>query len=228
MKSKIFILLFLLTFPSVFYVILSTGKVAHFINLPYYGKKIPGKTVKDTVYFSVPPFQFVNQDGKVISDKTLEGKIYVANYFFTKDNSVVSKKIVAELLRVQEKDSAWAANILQLVSFSLNPESDSLAALKSYSNMVHADNKMWNFLTGDKNKLIDLAKNGFLLNVLKGTETPTDSIHTEQLVLIDKKKHIRGIYDGGNIKEVNNLLDDIKMLIAADYINENKKKKANE
>ncbi len=227
-KKKIIILLFLLTFPSIFYVLLSTGKVAHFINLPYFGEKIAGKTRKDTIYHSVPAFEFVNEDGKKISDKTLDGKIYVANYFSTTDNSIVSKKIIAELLRVQEKDSAWASNILQLVSFSYNPETDSVGALKAYSNMVHADNKMWNFVTGDKNKLMDLAKNGFLLNILKGTKIATDTIHTEQLVLIDKQKHIRGIYDGGNIKEINNLLDDIKMLIAADYINENKKKHENE
>ena len=220
------ILLFLLTFPSVFYVLLSTGKVANFIHLPYFGEKSLAANGKDTIYHSVPAFQFINQDGETVSDNTLNGKIYVANYFSSTDNSVVSGKIIAELLRVQEKDSSWAKD-LRILSFTMKPETDSLPALRAYSKKIHADNTIWNFLTGDKKLLLDLAKNGFLLNTVKG-KNPTDSIHSEQLILVDKEKHIRGIYDGGNIKEVNNLLDDIKMLIATYYINNNKKKKENE
>ena len=91
MKNKIIILLFLLSFPSVFYVILTTGK-HNFIHLPFYGEKLAPAKGKDTIYYTVPPFSFVNQDGNNITDKTYDGKIYVADYFYT-ENDLRKEKI---------------------------------------------------------------------------------------------------------------------------------------
>jgi protein SCO1/2 len=107
----------------------------------------------------------------------------------------------------------------------VNPENDSVPVLKAYSEMVHADTKMWNFVTGDKKELYDIARNGYLVNAMEGNGGPDDFIHSELFVLVDKEKHIRGIYDGTNIKEVNELLDDIKVLIAEYTIKEKAKTK---
>jgi protein SCO1/2 len=226
LKKKIIILLFLLTFPSVFYVLLTTGK-HNFIHLPYFGPKELAANGKDTIYHSIAPFSFVNQDGKTITEKEYDGKIYVTDYFFTTCKSICPK-MTTELQRVQDK-FAYTKGLVQILSHTVNPENDSVPVLKAYSNMVHADNSMWNFVTGDKKELYDMARNSYFLNALEaGDGGPDDFIHSELFVLIDKEKHIRGIYDGTNIKAVNDLLDDIKVLIAEYAIKETKEKNKRE
>jgi protein SCO1/2 len=217
-KTKVFfILLFILTFPSVFYVIFTTGK-HNFIHLPYIGEKELATNGKDTIYHSVPPFKFINQNGEIITEKNYEGKIYVADYFFTTCQSICPK-MATELQRVQDK-FGYTKGLVQILSHTVNPENDSIPVLKAYSEMVHADNTMWNFVTGDKKELYDIARNGYLVNAMEGDGGPDDFIHSELFVLVDKEKHIRGIYDGTNIKEVNELLDDLKVLIAEYAIKE--------
>lgn len=220
MKKKLFILVFLLSFPSVFYVILTTGK-HNFVHVPFYGERALAPNGKDTVYHSIQPFKFVNQDGDTITDKTFEGKIYIADYFYT-NNKNIGPKLTTELLRVQEK-FAYTNGLVQIVSHTINPENDSVPILKAYANMVHADTKTWNFVTGDKSQLYNLARKGYLLNIPEG-ESSIDKIHLETFILVDKEKHIRGIYNGTNIKAVSNLIDDVKVLMAEYLIKENAKK----
>lgn len=216
-------LLFLLSFPSALYVLLSVGKT-NFIHLQYFGERDLAPNGKDTIYHSIAPFKFVNQDGDTITEKNYEGKIYVADYFFTTCKSICPK-MATELQRVEEKFS-YMNGTVQLLSHTVNPENDSVPVLKAYSEMVHADTKMWNFVTGDKKQLYDMARYSYLVNALKGDGGPDDFIHSELFVLVDKEKHIRGIYDGTDIKAVNNLLDDIKVLIAEYIIKENRNKKS--
>ena len=223
MRKKIIILLFLLTFPSVLYVFLSTGHT-NFIHLQFYGEKNLAPNGKDTIYHTIPAFKFLNQDGDTITDKNYEGKIYIADYFFTTCKSICPK-MATELQRVQEKFE-YAKGQVQILSHTVNPENDSVPVLKAYSQMVHADTKMWNFVTGDKKQLYDMARYGYLVNAMKGDGGPDDFIHSELFVLIDKEKHIRGIYDGTDIKAVNSLLDDVKVLMAEYIIKENAKKKS--
>ncbi len=221
LKKKIVILLLLLTFPSVFYVLLTTGK-HNFIHLPYFGVKELAANGKDTIYHSIKPFSFINQDGKTITDKDYEGKIYVADYFFASCQTICPK-MATELQRVQDK-FAYTNGLVQILSHTVNPENDSVPVLKAYSNMVHADNSIWNFVTGDKKQLYEMARESYLVNAMEGDGGPDDFIHSEFFILVDKEKHIRGIYDGTNIKEVNELLDDIKVLIAEYTIKENKER----
>lgn len=222
MKKKFIILIFLLTFPSILYVVLTTGK-HRFVHLPYYGEKILADNGKDTIYHSIPSFKFVNQNGDTVSDKTYDGKIYVADYFFTTCKTICPK-MTSELIRVQEK-FAYTNGMVQILSHTVNPENDSVPVLKAYANMVHADQKMWNFVTGDKKQLYDVARNGYLLNALEGDGGPDDFIHSELFILVDKEKHIRGIYDGTKITEVSKLIDGIKVLMAEYLIKEEAKKR---
>ena len=221
MKKKLLILFLLLSFPSIFYVILTTGK-HDFIHLPFYGEKELAANGKDTLYHAIPSFQFINQDGDSITDKTYDGKIYVVDYFFSTCKSICPK-MASELIRVQKKFS-YTNGLVQILSHTVNPENDSVPVLKAYANMVHADAKMWNFVTGEKKKIYDIARNGYLLNALEGDGGADDFIHSELFILIDKEKHIRGIYDGTKIKEVSNLIDDIKVLIAEYFIKEKPKR----
>jgi protein SCO1/2 len=223
--TVLIILLFILTFPSVLYVILATGET-NFIRLPYIGERELAANGKDTIYHSVQPFSFINQDGKTITDKNYEGKIYVADYFFTTCQTICPK-MATELLRVQEK-FAYTNGLVQILSHTVNPENDSVPVLKSYSEMIHANNSMWNFVSGDKKQLYDMARYSYLVNAMEGNGGPDDFIHSELFVLVDKEKHIRGIYDGTDIKAVNDLLDDVKVLIAEYAIKETKDKKESE
>lgn len=219
MKRKLLILLFLLSFPSALYVFLSVGKT-NFIHLPYFGEKVLAPNGKDTIYHTIQPFSFVNQDGKTITDKNYEGKIYVADYFFTTCKTICPK-MTTEFIRVQGKFE-YTKGLVQLLSHTVDPENDSVAVLKAYSEMVHADNGTWNFVTGDKKELYDMARYSYMLNALEGDGGPDDFIHSELFVLVDKEKHIRGIYDGTNIKAVNNLIDDVKVLMAEYLIKDRK------
>ena len=203
-----------------FYVILTTGK-HNFIHLPFYGEKNLADNGKDTLYHTVPPFKSVNQDGDTISDKTLDGKIYIANYFYTACNSICPK-MTTELLRVQEKFE-YTNGMVQIISHTVKPLEDSVPVLKAYANMVHSNGKIWSFLTGDKKQLFDLARNGYLLNTTEGHGDSVDFIPLDFFILVDKEKHIRGVYNGTKIKEVNNLIDDVKVLMA-EYLIKDKKK----
>lgn len=219
MKTKIIILVLLLSLPSIFYVVLTTGK-HNFVRLPYFGENKIAENGKDTIYHRIPSFKFVSQNGDTITDKTFDGKIYVADYFFTTCNTICPQ-MATQLLRIQEK-FAYAKEQVKILSHTVNPENDSVPVLQAYANMVHADTSMWTFVTGDKKQLYDIARNGYLLNALQGDGGPQDFIHSEIFVLIDKEKRIRGIYDGTKIGDVNHLIDDIKILLAEYIIKETK------
>lgn len=193
------------------------------MRLNYIGEKQLAENGKDTIFHSIPPFEFINQDGKKITDKDYEGKIYVADYFFTTCQSICPK-MATELLRVQEA-FAYTKGLVQILSHTVNPENDSVPVLRAYSDMVHADNSMWNFVTGDKKQLYDIARNGYLVNAMQGDGGKDDFIHSELFVLVDKEKHIRGIYDGTDIKAVNSLLEDVKVLMAEYAAKDNAKRK---
>ncbi|MGQ0829277.1 MAG: SCO family protein [Bacteroidota bacterium] len=222
--KKLLILLFLLSFPAAFYVILSTGKT-NFIYVPYIGEKKLAEN-GDTIYHSIPPFKFINQDGDTITDKHYDGKIYVADYFFSTCQSICPK-MATGLLQVQKK-FAHVSDQVKILSHTVDPEHDSVPVLKSYADMIHADTKVWDFVTGDKKELYDIARKGYLVNAMEGDGGPDDFIHSELLVLVDKEKHIRGVYDGTNIKEVNDLIDAIKTLMAEYTVKESKKNKDHE
>ncbi len=218
--KKLLILLGILSFPSLLYVFLSVGNT-NFIHLQYYGEKDLAENGKDTMYHTIAPFSFVNQDGITITDKNYEGKIYVADYFFTTCKTICPK-MTTELIRVQQK-FAYTNGLIQILSHTVDPENDSVPVLKSYAEMVHADTKTWNFVTGDKKALYEMARKSYLLNATEGDGGPDDFVHSELFILVDKEKHIRGIYDGTDIKAVSNLMEDIKVLMA-EYITHEKRK----
>jgi protein SCO1 len=170
--------------------------------LKYYGN--PGHTVA--------PFQFLNQEGKVVTEKDVDGKIYVVEYFFTtckgicpKLNENMSKVYTA--YRGQQD--------IMFVSHTVDPITDTPAQLKSYSLQFDADPAQWLFLTGDKHQLYDMAINSYLVAAVDDTtkkEILPDFIHTKYFVLVDKEKHIRGTYDGTDDAEVKKLIEDIVVL----------------
>lgn len=202
----------ILLVPSVAYLVLTTGK--HNIKkLGYFGEKIPGVKEGDTTYHSIPPFQFTDQDGKLFGDKDLQGKIYVANFFFTSCPSICPA-MQTLMKKVQDTDDFKKLNDFRMVSFTVDPEHDSVSVLKEYAQKIKADSGRWYFLTGDKKVIYDLAYQGFLVNAMEDPTAPGGFLHSDMMLLIDREKHIRGIYEGTSMKDVKRLIDEIKVLIA--------------
>ena len=212
------LLLFILLFPVSVYLFFSTGK-ENFISLPYYGPREPvtteveGEKVVDTIYHSIPPFSFINQNGRIITNKDLNGKIYVADYFFATCEGICPK-MTSNMSRVQQKFKG--NNFLAFISHTVDPERDSVEALREYAIKVHADTTNWHFVTGEKKALYDLARQGYFITAIDGDGGAEDFIHSEKLVLVDKQGHIRGFYDGSTVSSVDSLIDDIRVL-QADY-----------
>jgi protein SCO1/2 len=225
--KKGFILFTILFLPSIIYLVFSTGRV-HFVHLPIYGERmgvtkttVNGKERTDTIYHTIPPFSFTDQDGNTVTDKTFEGKIYVANFFFTTCRTICPR-MNTSIQQVQQRLQEFPD--LLFLSHTVDPANDSVQALAAYAKMIHADTKTWHFVTGDRKAIYDIGINGYLLPVGEDAKAEGGFLHSEQLVLVDKEKRIRGFYDGTSAKAMTDLIDDIKTL-AAEYATDKEKNK---
>lgn len=159
-------------------------------------------------------FSFENQEGKIISLADVKGNVFVAEYFFTTCGTICPR-MNKQMQRVQK---AYIENDrLKILSFTVDPEIDTVAQMKRYADGHKAISGKWHFLTGEKTKLYELARKSFF--VLKPAEAQnlgdagSDFIHTNNFVLVDKQLRIRGYYDGTSTKEVNHLIEDIQILL---------------
>ncbi len=178
--------------------------------LPYYGNKDLASNGKDTIYHYVPDFKFINQEGKTITQKNLDGSVYVADYFFTTCQSICP--IMSNEMELLAKHFEGNSQV-KFISHTVNPENDSVPVLADYAKAHHANPNQWYLVTGDKKQLYELARKGYFLNTEDGDGGPNDFIHTQNFALVDKYKHIRGFYDGTNHKEMENLIEDIEILL---------------
>ena len=159
-------------------------------------------------YHKISDFSLTNQNGKTITQEYYDNQIYIADFFFTTCPSICP--IMTEnMFQIQEK--TMEDNVL-LVSYSVTPEIDSVAQLKKYALEKGVNDNKWNLLTGDKKQIYDLARKSYLVAKNDGDGGKYDMIHTENFVLIDKEKRIRGFYDGTNKEEMVKLLNDYKIL----------------
>ncbi|BCY27931.1 SCO family protein [Flavobacterium okayamense] len=157
----------------------------------------------------IEDFAFRNQNGKIITQKDYEGKVYVADFFFTTCPTICPK---------MTDNMVWLQNQIKnndkikLVSFSVTPDMDSVPVLKKYAEEKGVIDSKWNLLTGDKKDIYYLARKSFLVVKTGSPDELYDMVHTENFVLVDQKKRIRGFYDGTNLEEVKKLLEDINFL----------------
>jgi protein SCO1/2 len=213
-KRQSLILFIILLLPVLIFIFFSVATHNSAI-VPYFGprqvvmKTAKGKEVPDTLYHSIPPFKFINQDGDTITEKNYNGHFYVAVFFFTTCKGTCPK-MAATLAVVQEKFRNDPSVLI--LSHTVNPSHDSVSVLKSYAQLVHADTKKWNFVTGTKKAIYDIAVKGYLLAAEEDTTAEGGFLHSEQLILVDKDKHIRGIYDGTSLPDVNKLVEDLTLL----------------
>lgn len=174
--------------------------------IPGYGK------VKLPVLSYVLPFQFVNQDGKTVTERDLEGKVYVAEYFFTTCKSICP--IMNTNLRPIHETFLQEPRFL-IVSHTCDPETDSSARLKVYADSIKADTRHWWFLTGRKDSLYNTARTSYLLDDPKNNMQNIEDqfLHTQFFALVDKSGQVRKIYDGLKKDELEELKKDIKGLL---------------
>ena len=153
-----------------------------------------------------------NQNGETVTEKTFENKIYVADFFFTTCPSIcpIMTKNMAEVQASILNDPE-----VMLLSHTVTPEIDSVTQLRAYANQKGIVDRKWQLVTGDKKQIYELARKSYLAVKEDGDGGPNDMIHTENFMLIDKEKRIRGFYDGTKKEEIERLLDDIKILKAA-------------
>ncbi len=183
---------------------------AHQLLLPVIGdKKHAGLKNTDTIYHTIGDFKLINQNKDTITQKNIENKIYVADFFFATCQSICPQ-MSTELIRVQEvfKND----NDFLILSHSVNPAHDTSEVLFAYAGKYKAINNKWHFLTGNKKTIYDLAKDSYLVNALEDDGTPEGFLHSELFLLVDKQKRIRGMYDGTDSIAVNKLIEDIKLL----------------
>jgi protein SCO1 len=159
-------------------------------------------------------FSFLNQNGETINQTEIENKVFVVEYFFTTCGTICPK--MNKNMQIIQKEFAKEKDF-KILSFTVDPEIDTVEQMKIYADGHGAISGKWHFLTGEKSKLYDLARTSFF--ILKPAEAQNlgdaggDFIHTNNFVLVDKEKRIRGYYDGTSIKEVNHLISDIKILL---------------
>ncbi len=176
----------------------------------WYEKKVQGLPVMGkTKDHRIGDFRLTNQDGQVKTTADWNNKIVVADFFFTHCPSVCPK-MTKSLQKIQQAFKTDSEIIIS--SFTVDPERDSSAQLKKYAVQYKLDTRNWNLLTGDKKEIYKLARNSFMIVATDGDGGPEDFIHSENLVLVDKQKRIRGYYNGTSDKEVNQLIIDIKKL----------------
>jgi protein SCO1/2 len=184
--------------------------------LPIYGnretvnREVDGKTVTDTIYQTIPDFKFVNQEGDSIGTSNLEGKIYVADFFFTSCPSICPG-MQRNMLKVHEqfKDD----NNFKLLSFTIDPKHDTIPVLKKYAENLGADSKQWWFLHGKKEEVYQLAKDGYLVTAKEDAAAPGGLLHEGYFILVDTQRRVRGAYDGTDEKQVDKLIQDIRILM---------------
>jgi len=206
--GKIAIVLGIILMPVFFLVILKLGK-NNYKHLEFFGPKDISMN-GDTAYFTVPDFHLTNQNGETVSQNTLDGKIYVANFFFASCPGVCPK-MTDEVKSVQDEFKK-NDNVL-FVSHTVDPEHDSLPVLKAFAEKHGADLGKWFFVTGNRDSIYDLAIKGYLVPAAEDARAEGGFLHSQDLLLIDKEKRIRGIYDSMEPEEIKRLKDEIKVLL---------------
>jgi len=191
--------------PAIWGLLWKYGKVSY-VKLPVMGTI---EMTGDTTPWTIPPFSFINQNNDSVTQKNFEGKIYVANFFFVSCPDVCPK-MNKNLYIVYEKFKKHPD--VKFISHTIHPEHDSVAVLAEYAKKLHIDNNKWYFVTGKKSKIYSLAEENYKAVAVKGNK-PATFIHSDKLILVDKEKHIRGIYDSNDYNEIQRLQDGIIILL---------------
>ena len=160
-------------------------------------------------YHTIDDFSLVNQNGEIVTEASYENKIYIADFFFTTCLTIcpIMTKNMADIQERIIDDEE-----VMLLSHTVTPEIDSVAQLKKYALEKGVADHKWNLVTGDKRQIYDLARKSYLAVKDFQTAGPFDMIHTENFILVDKERRIRGTYNGTSPEEIERLMNDLEIL----------------
>jgi protein SCO1/2 len=166
-------------------------------------------------YHSIADFELINQNGDTVTHEQYAQKIYIADFFFTTCPTIcpVMTANMVDIQKIIQDDDE-----VMLLSHSVTPEIDSVPQLKKYALEKGVIDAKWNLVTGSKKQIYELARKSYLAVLTDGDGGPYDMIHTENFILVDKERRIRGFYDGTSREEIAKLLEDLKVLKSS-YIN---------
>ena len=164
---------------------------------------------KDTIYHTIAPFQFVDQDSALITNDTFNDKIYVADFFFTSCRTICPI-MKTQMLRVYEATQNLPDVLL--LSHSIDPDYDTVALLHDFAARLGVESKRWHFVTGVKDSIYKIAQTSYFATALEDKTEPDGYIHSGAFLLVDKQRRLRGKYDGTKEEDVNRLIADIKKL----------------
>lgn len=190
--------------------------------LPILGNREPvertvdGKTIIDTVYQTIPPFSYLNQDSVFVSDKDFDNKIYIADFFFTSCNTICPV-MHRNMLKVYEK---YKVNPnVKILSHSIDIKYDVPSRLKSYASKLGVSSDKWAFVHGSRDSIFNIAAKSYLVAAYEDKADPQGLVHHGWFVLVDTKKQLRGAYDGTNEEQVKQLMLDMDKLLEEEKLN---------
>lgn len=216
--KKILILAVILILPGFLYYLLEQQGLNRYKPLPIYGEKelsgtvsrVMGKEIPDTIYHQIAPFVLVNQEGREVTVLGTDTAISVVNFFYTRCETFCTH-MNNEMNRVAER---FATNgMVNFYTISVDSLYDTIDVLQQYSATYEPQNKKWHFLTQGPDNVYDVARNGFLVDAVQDTARDAVFIHSSSLILVDSHRRIRGYYDVNHKKEVDRLIDEIKLLL---------------
>lgn len=176
--------------------------------LPFLGNSTVNGS--DTIYPKIKDFKFLDQNSTVVSNKTFEGKIYIADFIFLSCPTICPKMNV-EMKKVYNayKDEPNVS----FLSHTIDPENDTTQKLKEYSQLLELDENKWRFVNGDRDSIYKIATESYFTTAYPDAKEPGGYVHGGGLLLVDKNGHIRGVYDGTDLLETKRLIDDIAILL---------------
>jgi len=163
----------------------------------------------DTVYHTIAPFVFVDQDSALVTNSTFRGKIYVADFFFTTCRTICPI-MKTQMLRVYEATKDMPDVLI--LSHTIDPEYDTVALLRDFAKRLGAESSRWHFVTGAKDSIYKIAQTSYFATALEDKTEPDGFVHSGAFILIDPKGRIRGTYDGTIEESVDKLIKDISRL----------------
>lgn len=189
----------------------------HYIYDSVITKTVDGKQVSDTAWHILPDFKFQNQLGNTVSWKDMEGKVVIADFFFTHCPTIcprmtLNMKKLQDALTNGQRVGDKQAKFIHFLSFTVDPERDSVRQLKDWADRFQVDPSNWWLLTGPKQEIYDLSINHMRLGLIDGKGIDTNFIHSDRVVLIDKYRNIRGYYHGLDTASMGQLSRDLVLL----------------
>lgn len=173
-------------------------------------RNVDGKLVVDTIYQTIPPFSYLNQDSVAVTDKDFDGKIYIADFFFTSCNTICPV-MHRNMLTVYKKFKDNPK--VKFLSHSIDIKYDLPSRLKTYATKLGIEGNQWEFVHGSRDSIFDIAAKSYLVSAFEDSADPQGLVHQGWFILVDTKKQLRGAYDGTKEDQVKQMMEDMDKLL---------------